>query len=82
MAFKFQFGSQIFKLQLSLSPKGRILVSNRNQGIIHEFDADSAPHLVDYIKQDKRWGGKKTFVKGFIEDNLLVIEERAAPQVW
>lgn len=82
MAIKVHFGSQIFKLQLSLSPKGRILVYNRDQSIMHEFDADSVPHLVDYIKSDKMHNGLKTYVNGFIENGLLVVESRAPVQVW
>lgn len=72
---------EIFKVQESIAPKGRILVYNEDRSIVHEFDATNVPELVDYVRDDPNLYGK-TYVWGFIEDNLLVVERRVAPQIW
>jgi hypothetical protein len=66
MAVRILTGEQDFKLQLDLR-KERILISNRDRTIIHEMGATSM--LIDYMG-----GLHKIYVKGFIdENNLLVI---------
>lgn len=67
---------ETFKLQLDLT-ESKILVYNKSRSIVHEMDATNIPEIVDYIKSDSRHNGLKTFVHGFIEDNLLVVVHRS-----
>lgn len=71
---------QTYKLQLSRDDS-KILVYNRDKSVTHEFDADSVPHLIDYISDDPYFDFQ-TFAHGYIQDNMLVIVNRVAPENW
>ncbi len=53
-----------------------IIVSNRANNIVHQMEP--VPAVVDYIRADYvKTYVDTTYVNGFIEDNLLVILNRA-----
>ena len=72
----------VWKVQLPVVGKGNILIYNESMKFIHEIDMDSAPVLVDYVRQDREFNGLKTYVWGFIEDGLLVVERRVPNPGW
>jgi len=62
-------------LQLKLV-KDTIHIRNFDGSIQHSLDAHSTPHLVDYME------GNICYVQGYIEDGLLIIENRMPNLSW